>query len=100
MKVQARGLLFSPALNLSTGGLTGTIAAMLQDVEMGERSGVMLRDLGLEDIAGVPQLDQFLQLLSALMSVRADARLVVFGLWLLCHLIYVVYLLYEHVIRR
>ena len=31
--------------------------------------------------------DKFLQLLSALMAVRADARLTVFGLWLLCHLI-------------
>ncbi|CAK9073417.1 unnamed protein product [Durusdinium trenchii] len=79
------------------GGVAGAIAALLQDVELGERSGVSLVDLGLSDIAGLPEADKFMQLLSALMAVRADARLIVFGLWLLCHLIYVLYLIYAHV---
>ena len=72
----------------------------------------MRRLPGLSDISGLPQADKFMQLVSAhisakkqsadfadgmetsnsfvatlqeaLMAVRADARLTVFGLWLLC----------------
>jgi len=71
---------------------------VLQDVELGERSGVTLVDLGLADFSGLPAADRFLQLLSAFMAVRADARLAVFGLWLLCHLIYVIYLIYANIV--
>eukprot|EP00438_Fugacium_kawagutii_P017104 Skav204594 [mRNA] locus=scaffold672:185304:186115:- [translate_table: standard] len=79
------------------GGVAGAIAVnILQDMEIGERSAVTLTDLGLSQISGLPEADRFLQVLSALMAVRADARLTVFGLWLLCHLIYVVYLIYAH----
>lgn len=78
-------------------GVAGAIASsILQDMEIGERSQVTLTDLGLSQISGLPEADKFLQLLSALMAVRADARLTVFGLWLLCHLIYVIYLIYAH----
>ena len=64
-----------------------------------ERSGVSLHDLGLGDIAFLTDADKFMQLVSALMAVRADARLTVFGLWLLCHMIYVLYLIYAHVFK-
>lgn len=78
------------------GGVAGIIAGVLQDVELGEKAGVTLVDLGLSDFAVLSPLDRFLQLLSALMTVRADARLAVFGVWVLCHLIYVIYLVYAH----
>mmetsp|Transcript_119419 Transcript_119419/g.380874 ORF Transcript_119419/g.380874 Transcript_119419/m.380874 type:complete len:952 (+) Transcript_119419:78-2933(+) len=81
------------------GGLAGAIAGVLQDVEMGDKAGITLVDLGLSDLAIMQPLDKFLQLLSALMTVRADARLAVFGVWMLCHLIYVVYLVYAHLVR-
>merc|ERR1712187_265382 len=98
-RLQNKGLPQSDALNVN-GGIAGSIAALLQDVEQGDRSGVTLRDLGLENIAGMAQADHYLQLLSALMAVRADARLVIFSLWVLCHMIYLLYLVYEHFIRR
>eukprot|EP00931_Biecheleriopsis_adriatica_P099652 TRINITY_DN7430_c0_g1_i1.p1 TRINITY_DN7430_c0_g1~~TRINITY_DN7430_c0_g1_i1.p1 ORF type:complete len:790 (+),score=257.80 TRINITY_DN7430_c0_g1_i1:88-2370(+) len=98
-QVGSKGVPPSTTAMLGSGGVAGAIAAALQDVELGERSGVTIIDLGLSDISGLPQADRFLQLLSALMAVRADARLTVFGLWILCHLIYVVYLFYAHLVR-
>mmetsp|Transcript_37454 Transcript_37454/g.86400 ORF Transcript_37454/g.86400 Transcript_37454/m.86400 type:complete len:1136 (-) Transcript_37454:40-3447(-) len=85
---------------VGSGGVAGLIAASLQDVEMGTSTGVTLSDLGLSDVALIPEADRYLQLLTAVMAVRADARLTVFGMWLLCHTIYVLYLFYEHLLRR
>merc|ERR1719215_655082 len=80
----------------AAGGVAGIIAGVLQDVELGDKAGITLTDLGLGDIVVLSPVDRFLQLLSALMTVRADARLAVSGLWILCHLIYVIYLVYAH----
>lgn len=96
----AKGTTFGLMGNNSSGGVGGAIAAVLQDVEMGQQKGVTLQDLGLSELTGLPPLDNFLQLLSALMTVRADARLAVFGVWVLCHMIYVIYLIYEHFVKR
>mmetsp|Transcript_39523 Transcript_39523/g.91773 ORF Transcript_39523/g.91773 Transcript_39523/m.91773 type:complete len:546 (-) Transcript_39523:86-1723(-) len=87
-------------LGNNSGGVAGAITAVLQDVEVGQREGVTLHDLGLADFSALPAVDHFLQILSALMAVRADARLAVFGLWILCHCIYVVYLIYEHFVKK
>jgi len=81
-------------------GLTGMLARALHDVEQGDRSAITLADIGLGSITALPSLDICLQRLSALMAVRADARLAVFGIWILCHSIYILYLLYEHFGRR
>mmetsp|Transcript_112323 Transcript_112323/g.204193 ORF Transcript_112323/g.204193 Transcript_112323/m.204193 type:complete len:660 (-) Transcript_112323:116-2095(-) len=96
----AKGSAMAPLASLGNGTLPSLITGVLQDVELGERASVTLVDLGLQDISGLPQADRFLQLLSAVMVVRADARLVVFGLWCFCHAMYVVYLVYEHFMRR
>jgi hypothetical protein len=96
----AKGDVSSPLTGLGSGNLQSMIVGALQDVEMGERSCVTVSDLGLGDVAGLKDIDGFLRLLSALMAVRADARLGVFGLWAICHSIYVIYLIYEHFIRR
>jgi len=98
--VAVKGDVSSSLSGVGSGSLSGLIAGALQDVETGERSCVTVSDLGLSDVAGLREVDSFLRLLSALMAVRADARLGVFGLWLICHFIYVVYLVYEHLIRR
>lgn len=82
------------------GGVAKAIAAALQDVELGNRSGVTIVDLGLADIRGIHEADSFLRVLAALMTVRADARLVVFGLWAICHLIYIIYIMYAHLFQR
>lgn len=90
----------SNASSMLGGGVAKAIAAALQDVELGNRSGVTLVDLGLADIRGIHEADNFLRVLAALMTVRADARLVVFGLWAICHLIYIAYIMYAHIFQR
>lgn len=77
-------------------GITATMAGHLHDLEVGEARCVTIADLGLGDITPLAPLDSFLQVLSALMAARADVRFGVFGVWLLCHLIYIVYLVWEH----
>jgi len=88
------------ATHTLSGGIAGFLATALQDVELGQREAVTLVDLGIADLTGLKPVDNILQMLSALMAVRADARLAVFGVWMLCHLIYVFYLVYEHFLRR
>lgn len=86
--------------HLGGGGVQSLIAGVLQDVEAGGRGGVTIYDLGVQDITGIGTVDKFLQLVAALMAVRADVRFGVFGAWALCHLIYVLYLVWEHLPRR
>lgn len=76
-------------------GMTKSLAVHLRDLESGDAKCVTVRDIGL-DVAGVVPLDGFLQVLSAIMANRADASLGVFGVWLLCHCIYILYLIYAH----
>uniref|UniRef100_A0A7S2QD29 Uncharacterized protein n=1 Tax=Zooxanthella nutricula TaxID=1333877 RepID=A0A7S2QD29_9DINO len=70
--------------------------AIFGDLEMG-RSGVTLGELGLGDLQGLHCLDRALQGIAVLMAWRSDMRLAVFGLWLLCHLIYMLNMVYSRV---
>mmetsp|Transcript_8347 Transcript_8347/g.18086 ORF Transcript_8347/g.18086 Transcript_8347/m.18086 type:complete len:172 (-) Transcript_8347:58-573(-) len=82
----------------SGGGVGQIVVDVLKDIELGEKSEVTLTDLGLSELTSLKPVDKFLQLTSALMTVRADARFLVFGLWSLCHCLYVLYLIYAHLI--
>lgn len=81
-------------------GLTAALAQHLHDVEAGSARYVTIADLGMDSIKGLQPVDSFLQILSALMTVRADVRFGVFGLWILCHCIYFVYLIVEHLFEH
>mmetsp|Transcript_94616 Transcript_94616/g.244862 ORF Transcript_94616/g.244862 Transcript_94616/m.244862 type:complete len:461 (-) Transcript_94616:44-1426(-) len=72
----------------------GAIAGSLRDVELGEKAAVTLTDLGVGHCRALGPLDRLLQRVSALMTVRADARLFGFGIWAFCHLIYVTFLVH------
>jgi len=67
------------------------------DLESGFCGGSSIRDMGLGDVECLRLFDVALQHLSALMVGRAEARLGIFGIWLLCHLLYVASLLYYHI---
>jgi len=77
----------------SSGSKIGSaIAEILQDVELGDKAGVTLTDLGMSTSSRcLGPIDSMLQRLSALMTVRADARLAGFGVWAFCHVIYIVF---------
>jgi len=89
-----------PASSTVGGGVARAIAAALHDIELGNRSSVTIVDLGLSDVHGLNEADRILHVLTSLMAVRADARLIVFGLWAICHLIYVVYVIYAHLFQK
>lgn len=61
----------------------------------GGRSGT-LADLGCGDCHSMQVVDGALQRISSLMALRSDVRLGIFGIWLLCHTVYMVNMFYEH----
>merc|ERR1711907_538841 len=80
---------------------TQTVVQSLQlsgDPESG-RCDTSLADLGFADFETLQTVDRGLQYLSALMALRSDVRLSVFGVWLLCHLIYMANIFYEHFLQ-
>lgn len=66
------------------------------DLELGGAGGVGVRELLIGDFPGLAFMDSKCQQLTEFMNVRADARLAIFGLWALCHLLYVSYLVSVH----
>jgi len=68
--------------------------ALFGDLELG-RTGTTLAEIGLGQIEVLGVLDRSLQYLAVMMAWRADLRLGVFGLWILCHLLYMLSLLYH-----
>merc|ERR1711920_689074 len=73
--------------------------AIFGDLELG-RSGTTLTELGLGDLQSLHCADRALQSLAVLMAWRSDLRMAVFGMWLLCHLVYVVNIFYEHLLQH
>jgi len=65
--------------------------AIFGDLEMGN-AGSTLADLGLDGVQGLQQADRALQGFSVLLAWRSDLRLTFFGLWILCHSLYMFYL--------
>jgi hypothetical protein len=61
----------------------------------GGRSGT-LADLGCVDCHSMQVVDGALQRISSLMALRSDVRLGIFGIWLLCHAVYMVNMFYEY----
>jgi len=66
------------------------------DLELGGAGGVGVRELLIGDFPGLAFMDSKCQQLTEFMNVRADARLAIFGLWALCHLLFVSYLVSVH----
>jgi len=67
--------------------------AIFGDLELG-RSGTTLTELGLGDLQTLHCIDRALQGLAVLMAWRSDLRMAVFGVWLLCHIIYMANIFY------
>jgi chromosome segregation ATPase len=65
------------------------------DLELGG-GGVGVSELLIGDLPGLTLLDSKCQQLTELMTARADVRLAFFGLWAVCHFLYVSYLVYMH----
>lgn len=65
--------------------------AIFGDLELG-RAGSTLSDLGLDGVQGLQQIDRTLQGFSVLLAWRSDIRLTFFGIWILCHSLYMFYL--------
>merc|ERR1719195_283816 len=64
--------------------------AIFGDLEVG-RAGSTLADIGLDGVQGLQQADRVLQGFSVLLAWRSDIRLTFFGLWILCHCLYMVH---------
>jgi len=58
--------------------------------------GKTLADLGCGDLESLKTVDLAVRNLSALMTLRSDVRLSVFGIWILCHAVYMVHVFYMH----
>jgi len=67
--------------------------AIFGDLELG-RSGTTLAELGLGDLPALHRVDSALQGLAVLMAWRSDLRMAVFGVWILCHAIYMANIFY------
>mmetsp|Transcript_67964 Transcript_67964/g.176545 ORF Transcript_67964/g.176545 Transcript_67964/m.176545 type:complete len:184 (+) Transcript_67964:2-553(+) len=67
--------------------------AIFGDLELG-RSGVALGELGLGEMPWMQSADKALQSVAVLMAWRADIRLAIFGVWLLCHTLYMLGVFY------
>merc|ERR1712032_1108373 len=65
--------------------------AIFGDLDMG-RSGSSLADLGLDGVQTLQQVDKALQGFSVLLAWRSDIRLTFFGIWILCHCMYMFYI--------
>jgi len=65
--------------------------AIFGDLELG-RAGSTLADLGLDGVRGLQQADNALQGFSVLLAWRSDIRLTFFGIWILCHGLYMFYI--------
>merc|ERR1711933_649152 len=61
--------------------------AIFGDLELG-RAGSTLADLGLDGVRGLQQADKVLEGFSVLLAWRSDIRLTFFGIWILCHGLY------------
>jgi len=69
--------------------------AIFGDLELG-RSGTTLAELGLGEFQSAHKLDMALQHVAVLMAWRSDVRMAIFGLWALCHLMYMASIFYTH----
>jgi len=90
----------SPSANPLDGLETPEAAALALfggDPELG-RPSQALTTLHLGDFSAVRAVDRLLQYLAVLMAWRSDVRIGVFGFWLLCHVIYMVDVLYEQLV--
>merc|ERR1712136_196783 len=75
--------------------------SLLGDAELGRPHGLPAVGLSVTESSCseapmLQALDRGLQHLSVLMAWRSDLRLAIFGFWMLCHLIYMVNLVYSH----
>jgi len=77
-------------------GATKALSPIMPE-ELARFGVVGLADLG--EAKALHSVDRALQCLAMLMAWRSDVRLAVFGLWLICHFLYMANLLYEHFVK-